>query len=75
MLKFQGDYTTPIATFDDFILLVYAVIDDPYQQFVPTSVSKRQNVDTAKMSALEIITLNFFRELIGIGSKTPGIPL
>ena len=28
MLKFQGDYTTLIATFEDFILLVYTMIDD-----------------------------------------------
>ncbi len=28
MLKFQGDYTTLIAIFEDFILLVYTIIDD-----------------------------------------------
>ncbi len=28
MLKFQDDYTTLIATFEDFILLVYTIIDD-----------------------------------------------
>ena len=38
MLKLQDDYTTLIATFEDFILLVYTVIDDLYQQFVPASV-------------------------------------
>ena len=26
MLKFQDDYTTHIATFEDFILLVYVII-------------------------------------------------
>ena len=41
MLKFQDDYTTLIATFEDFILLVYTIIDDLYQQFVPASVSQR----------------------------------
>ena len=44
MLKFQNDYTTLIATFEDFILLVYTMIDDLYKQFVPTSVSQRRNV-------------------------------
>ncbi len=39
MLKFQSDYTTLIATFEDFILLVYTIIDDLYQQFAPISVS------------------------------------
>ncbi|MDO4338690.1 MAG: IS982 family transposase [Eubacteriales bacterium] len=69
MLKFQGDYTTIIATFEDFILLVYTIIDDLYHQFAPTSVSQRRNVDTAKMSDSEIITLSICGELAGIDSE------
>ena len=69
MLKFQGDYTTLIATFEDFILLVYTIIDDLYQQFVPLSVSKRRNADAAKMSDSEIITLSIRSELISIDSE------
>lgn len=69
MLKFQNDYTTIIATFEDFILLVYTIIDDLYQQYVPTSVSQRRNVDSAKFSDSEIITLSIFGELIGIDSE------
>lgn len=69
MLKFQDDYTTLIANFEDFILLVYTIIDDLYQQFVPASVSQRRNVDTAKMSDSEIITLSICGELVGIDSE------
>lgn len=69
MLKFQDDYTTLIATFEDFILLVYTIIDDLYQQFVPASVSQRRNVDAAKMSDSEIITLSICGELIGMDSE------
>ena len=69
MLKFQGTYTTLIATFEDFILLVYTIIDDLYQQFVPTSVLNRRNVGTAKLSDPEIITLSICGELIGIDSE------
>ena len=69
MLKFQDDYTTIIATFEDFILLVYTIIDDLYHQFVPTSVSQRRNVDTAKMSDSEIITLSICGEWAGIDSE------
>ncbi len=69
MLKFQDAYTTIIATFEDFILLVYTIIDDLYHQFVPTSVSQRRNVDTAKMSDSEIITLSICGELAGIDSE------
>ncbi len=56
------------ATFDVFILLVYTSIDDLYQQFVPASVSQTKNVNTAKMSDSEIITLSICGELIGKGS-------
>lgn len=69
MLKFQDDYTTIITTFEDFILLVYTIIDDLYHQFVPSSVSQRRNVDTAKMSDSEIITLSICGELTGIDSE------
>ena len=69
MLKFQDDYTTLIATFEDFILLVYTIIDDLYQQFVPVSVSHRRNVDSAKMSDSEIIALCICGELIGMDSE------
>ena len=41
MLKFKDDYTTLTATFEDFILLVYTVIDDLYQRSVPVCVSQR----------------------------------
>ncbi len=69
MLKFQDDYTTIITTFEDFILLVYAIIDDLYQQFVPSSVSQRRNITSAKMSDSEIITLSICCELVGINSE------
>ena len=69
MLKFQDDYTTIITTFEDFILLVYTIIDDLYHQFVPSSVSQRRNVDTAKISDSEIITLSICGELAGIDSE------
>lgn len=69
MLKFQDNYTTLIATFEDFISLVYTMIDDLYQQMVPVSVSQRRNVATAKMSDSEIITLSICGELVGIDSE------
>ena len=69
MLKFQDDYTTLIATFEDFILLVYTIMDDLYKQFIPQAVSKRRNVTTAKMSDSEIIALSICSEVVGIDSE------
>lgn len=69
MLKFQDDYTTLIATFEDFILFVYTTIDDLYKQFAPKSVSGRRNCRRAKLSDSEIITLGVCGELLGIDSE------
>ncbi len=69
MLKFQDNYTILIATFEDFILIVYTIVDDLYQQAVPVFVSQRRNVDTGKMSDSEIITLSICGELTGTDSE------
>mgnify|MGYP003289769388 CR=1 FL=1 len=37
MLKFQFYYTTMIQNFEDFILVVFVLIDDFYQTYVSTS--------------------------------------
>ncbi len=72
MLKFQNDDTTLTATFEDFILLIYTMIDDLYQKVVPVSVSQRRNVNTARMSDSGIITLSICGELVGTASTEPG---
>lgn len=69
MLEFQTDYTTIITTFEDFILLVYTVIDDLYKEFAPDSVSKRRNCQDARLSDSEIITLSVCGELLGMDSE------
>ena len=58
MLKFQNNNTTLIATFEDFILTVYVVIDDLYHQFAPPEVIFRRHVLDAKLSDPEIITIS-----------------
>lgn len=69
MLKFQDNNNTIIATFEDFILLTFVVIDDLYKQFVPSHVSKRRNYQYSKMSDSEIITICICGELVGIDSE------
>lgn len=44
MLKFQNNNTMVIATFEDFILTVYVVIDELYRQFAPSEVIHRRHV-------------------------------
>ena len=40
MLKFQNNDTTIIATFEDFILTTYVIIDELYHRFAPSEVRK-----------------------------------
>lgn len=69
MLKFQDNNTTNIATFEDFILVVYVIIDDLYQQYVPSEIANRNNISEAKLSDSEIITISICGELAGIDSE------
>lgn len=69
MLKFQDNHTTVIATFEDFILTVYVIIDDLYRQFAPPEVMHRRHVSDAKLSDPEIITIGICGELAGIDSE------
>lgn len=69
MLKFRDNYTTIVTNFEDFILLVYVVIDDLYTQYAPESVSRRRNCCFAKLSDSEIITISICGELMGIDSE------
>ncbi len=44
MLKFQDNNTTVIATFEDFILTTYVIIDELYHQFAPPEVTSRRHI-------------------------------
>ena len=69
MLKFQNNNTTVIATFEDFILTVYVIIDELYHQFAPPEVTSRRHILDAKLSDPEIITISICGELAGIDSE------
>ena len=69
MLKFQNNNTTDIATFEDFILTVFVVIDDLYHQFAPIEVIHRRHVLDAKLSDSEIISISICGELAGVDSE------
>ena len=69
MLKFYDNNTTLIATFEDFILTVYVIIDDLYWCFAPPEVVTRRHALHAKLSDSEIITISICGELAGIDSE------
>ena len=49
MLKFQDNNTTFIATFEDFILTTYVIIDELYHQFAPPEVTSRRHILDGKI--------------------------
>ena len=49
MLKFQDNNTTVIATFEDFILTAYVIIDELYHQFAPPEVTRRRAYPECKI--------------------------
>lgn len=69
MLKFQDNNTTVIATFEDFILTAYVIIDELYHQFAPPEVTRRRHILNAKLSDSEIITISLCGELTGVDSE------
>ena len=69
MLKFQEDCIIENQTFEDFILLIFVLIDDFYQTEAPDSVKFRPNIEKALLSDSEIITIAICGELIGIDSE------
>lgn len=69
MLKFQDNNTTVIATFEDFILTAYVIIDELYHQFAPPEVTRRRYILNAKLSDSEIITISLCGELAGVDSE------
>ena len=66
MLKHQNNNFTVIATFEDFILTVYVIIDSLYHKFAPPEVTSRRHILDAKLSDPEIITINICGKLVGI---------
>ena len=69
MLKFHPNYITTIENLEDFILTVFVLIDDLYQEYVPSSISQRRQIQTAKLSDSEIITIAICGETMGIDSE------
>lgn len=69
MLKFQSEYITSISKFEDFILTLYVIIDDLYQSYAPHCVRNRKNIQYAKLTDPEIITIGICGELVGIDSE------
>ena len=56
MLKFQNNHTTTIETFEDFILIIFVIIDDLYQQHAP-KIGSRSRFNRTRRALLQTTEL------------------
>ena len=68
MSKFQEEYNIAHQSFEDFILVIYVLVDDLYKKVAPEGVKFRRNIDKALLSDSEIITIALCGEIVGIDS-------
>lgn len=70
MLEFHNKYSIKeIKNLEDFITVIYVIIDDIYQIVTPTHIKERRNIKDSILSNSEIITISIVGELVTIDSK------
>ncbi len=69
MSKFQAEYKIAHQSFEDFIPVIYVLIDDLYKKVAPEKVKNRPNVDKALLSDSEMIAIALCGEIFGVDSE------
>ena len=69
MSKFQEEYSIAYQSFEDFILVIFVLVDDLYKKVAPNQVKCRPNIDKALLSDAEIITIALCGEIVGVDSE------
>lgn len=69
MTELAFHFNIEIDNFEDFATTLFTFVDDLYIKVVPNQVRNRKNIDQAKMSDSEIITLSLLGELLGCDSE------
>ena len=69
MPKFQEKYSIAHQSSEDFILVIFVLVDDLYKKVVPNQIKHRANVDKALLSDSEIITIALCGEIVGVDSE------
>ena len=69
MSKFQAEYNIDHQLFEDFITVIFVMVDDLYKKVAPDCVKYRPNIDKALLSDAEIITIALCGEIVGVDSE------
>jgi len=70
MLELKNYCITEVENVQEFMTIIFVIVDDLYEKATPTSIRLRKNKDNAKMSDSEILTIAITGETIGIDSET-----
>lgn len=66
---YKTDSITVIEDLKDFIIVIFVIVDDIYQDVTPAYIKNRRNSNCSKMSDSEIITISLVGELMSIDSE------
>ena len=69
MLEFNVYPTTEIEDLKDFITIIFVLVDDLYNEYIPDRIKFRRNKNVALLSDSEIITLAIVGETLSIDSE------
>ena len=69
MLEFTYYNTEKIADLKDFFTVSFVLIDDVYNEIIPTAIKNRRNISESKLSDSEIITISLVGEALTIDSE------
>jgi IS5 family transposase len=70
MLELKNYCITEVENLQEFMTIIFVIVDDLYEEVTPTSIKERKNKENAKMSDSEILTIALTGETIGIDSET-----
>jgi hypothetical protein len=70
MLELKNYCITEVENLQEFMTIIFVIVDDLYEKVTPTSIKERKNKGNAKMSDSEILTIAIAGETIGIDSET-----
>lgn len=69
MLEFTYYNTEKIDNLKDFFTVVFVLIDDVYNEIIPSSIKNRRNISDSKLSDSEIISISIVGEAITVDSE------
>lgn len=77
MLDFNNYYIQEVENLNDLFTIIYIIVDDIYNDIIPTNIRNRINIKNSKLSDSEIITISIVGKFltIDLGKEFFGLQL